>query len=132
MAFREALEHILEPEFRIVASVGDGKALIEAAQASSPDVIIADISMPVLNGIQAVRRLKAAQPNARVIFLTVHEEAAFVAEAKKSGARGFVLKRCAASDLIPAIREVLRGSPFVCSTSLEEPPCSAPPVRPPS
>jgi DNA-binding NarL/FixJ family response regulator len=119
VAFREALQEFLEPEFSIVGSVGDGQALVEAAHALAPDVIITDISMPVLNGLQAVRRLKTAQLDALVIFLTVHEEPAFVMEAGKNGARGYVLKRCAPSDLIPAILEVLQGRPFVCSSALE-------------
>jgi DNA-binding NarL/FixJ family response regulator len=124
-AFQEALRKFLEPHFQIVASVGDGKALVEAAQALTPDVIIADISMPVLNGLQAVRRLKAVQPNARILFLTVHEEPAFVTEAEKSGALGYVLKRCAPSDLIPAIRKVLQGSSFICPSAPEPQPLSA-------
>jgi CheY-like chemotaxis protein len=119
-AFRDALQKFLEPEFRIVASVGDGQALIEAAQALAPNVIIADISMPVLNGIQATRRLMVHRPSARVIFLTVHEEPAFVAEAKRSGARGYLLKRRAPDYLIPSIREVLQDGAFVCPTVLGE------------
>jgi DNA-binding NarL/FixJ family response regulator len=118
-AFLEGLRRLLEPEFRIAESVGDGRALVEAAQARSPDLIVADISMPLLNGFQALRRLKVAQPNARVIFLTVHEEPAFVSEAMKSGAQGYVLKRCAPFHLIPAIRAVLQGSLFVCPAPVE-------------
>lgn len=113
-AFLKELRKLLEPEFKIAQSVGDGKALIEAAQTLTPDLIVADISMSHFNGFQALRRLKAALPNARVIFLTVHEEPAFVAEARKSGALGYVFKRRAPSDLIPAIRAILKGGPFVC------------------
>ena len=118
--FREALQKFLEPTFRIVASVGNGQELVEAAQALAPDVIIADVSMPLLDGLHAVRRIRVNQPDARVVFLTVHEEPAFLLEAEKSGAVGYVLKRCAASDLIPAIRAVLQGSLFIRSPALEE------------
>ena len=124
-ALREGVQKLLEPEFEILASVGDGQSLIEAAQTLTPDLIISDISMPLLNGLQATRRLIALQPKARVIFLTVHEEAAFVAEANKSGALGYVVKRCAASHLIPAIREVLQGRSFVGHTSCNDPPASS-------
>ena len=113
-ALRESVQKLLESEFLIAATVGDGQALLEAAQALTPDLIIADISMPLLDGFQAIRRLKTIQPNARIVFLTIHEEAPFVAEARKIGAVGYVLKRCAPSDLIPAIREVLEGGAFVC------------------
>jgi DNA-binding NarL/FixJ family response regulator len=118
-AFLQDLQKHLEPEFEILASVADGQALIEAAQLLHPDVMITDISMPLLNGFQATRQLMAAQPNARVIFLTIHEEPAFAAEARRSGGLGYVLKRRAAVDLIPAIREVLQGGQFVCPTAVE-------------
>lgn len=118
----------LEPWFNIVASVADGQALVTEAQALAPDLIIADVSMPLLNGFQATRRLRAAQPNSRVLLLTVHEESAFLAEARKSGALGYVLKRSAASDLLAAIREVLQGRPYV-SPSAQTPLPPNPPAR---
>jgi len=113
-AFRKALEKFLGPHYTIAGSVGDGLALVEAARVFDPDLIIADISMPVLNGIQAVRQIMSSQPNARVIFLTVHEEPAFVLESQKTGALGYLLKRSLTDQLMPAIREVLHGDPFVC------------------
>jgi len=73
--------------------------------------------MEGLSGIRAARQLKSEQPNARIIFLTVHDESAFVAEAHKVGALGYVIKRSADSDLIPAIREALQGRPFVSSAA---------------
>jgi len=118
-ALRESVQKLLESEFRIVASVGDGQALLEAAQALTPDLIIADISMPFLDGFQAIRRLKAIQPNARIIFLTVHDERPFVAEAMKIGASGYVVKRFAHLDLVPAVREALRGGSFISATARE-------------
>ena len=120
MLFRGTLQKFLEPHYTIAGSVGDGLALLEAARALDPDVIIADISMPVLNGIQAVRQLMSAQPDARVIFVTVHEEPAFVMEGQRSGALGYLLKRDVANQLIPAIREVLQGNPFICPGLLNE------------
>jgi DNA-binding NarL/FixJ family response regulator len=116
------LQKFLEPEFNILASVGDGLSLIEAAHALLPEVIVTDISMPRLNGMQAVRRVKLSQPACRVIFLSVHEEPAFAAEARKIGAVGYLLKRYVSAELIPAIHAVLEGSAFVCSALPEDPP----------
>jgi DNA-binding NarL/FixJ family response regulator len=130
-AFRKALEMFLEPWCHVVASVADGRALVTEAQALTPDLIIADVSMPLLNGIQATQRLRAAQPKARVILLTVHEESAFLREALRSGALGYVLKRTAANDLLPAIHEVLQERPFV-SPSIQAPPLDSPPTEPPT
>jgi len=118
----QALQTLLGSEFEIMASVGDGYALIEAAAAHEPDVIVADISMPLLSGLRAARQLKKNQPNIRVVFLTVHEEPAFVAEAKKLGASGYVVKRFADSDLIPAIHKVLQGGSFISAVLQESRP----------
>jgi DNA-binding NarL/FixJ family response regulator len=119
-AFLDGLRQLLEPEFRILDCVGDGRALITAARALAPDVILTDISMPYLSGIQAARQIKAIRPSARVIVLTVHEERAFAVQAERCGVLAYVLKRRAAWDLIPAIRAVIDGSPFICPASLEE------------
>jgi DNA-binding NarL/FixJ family response regulator len=113
-----AVTKLLEQEFEVVACVHHGHALIEAAKLLNPDVIVSDISMPLLSGFHAVRRIKAERPDARVIFLTVHTEPAFVAEAQRMSALGYVFKQCIPSHLIPAIREVLQDRSFVC-TSLQ-------------
>ena len=113
----ESVQKLLESEFHVVACVSDGYKLIEAAKLFVPDLIVTDISMEGLSGIHAARRLKSEQPNARIIFLTVHDESAFVSEARKVGALGYVIKRSADSDLIPAIREVLQGRSFVSSAA---------------
>jgi DNA-binding NarL/FixJ family response regulator len=118
-ALLEGVQKLLEAEFEIVASVRDGYALIEAAKSLGPDVIVTDISMPLFNGLRAVRHLKKNQPNARIIFLTVHDERPFVAEALKVGASGYVVKRSAHLDLLPALREVLRGGSFVSAAAQE-------------
>lgn len=112
-AVLEGVRRLVESEFRVVATVSDGQALLAAADRCKPDVILADISMPLLNGFEAARRLKAATPSARIIFLTVHEERTVVTEALELGVNGYVVKRSAAQDLLPAIREVLAGRCFV-------------------
>lgn len=120
VAFRTSLEEFLEPHFTIAGSVGDGLAMVEAAQALEPDVVIADIRMPVLNGIRAVRQLISCRPDARVIFLTFYEDPVFVTEARKTGALGYVPKRTAADHLIAAIHEVLEGRVFICPGLLDD------------
>jgi DNA-binding NarL/FixJ family response regulator len=112
-AFLENVRTLLKPEFETLASVGNGQALVETAQELKPDLIITDVSMPTLSGFQAARRLKAIHPGLRILFLSVHEDAVFITEAKRIGARGYVLKRCADSCLLPAVREALRDGSFV-------------------
>jgi DNA-binding NarL/FixJ family response regulator len=111
--FLHALQTLLTSEFDIVASVGDGHALIEAAAVHKPDLIVTDISMPLLSGLRAARQLRRDQPSIPIIFLTIREEPAFVAEAQKLGASGYVVKRSAASDLMLAMRTVLLGGSFI-------------------
>lgn len=115
LALLQSVERLLQAEFTVLGAVNDGCALLEAAKALTPDLVITDISMPGLSGIRAARQLRADQPDARIIFLTVHDDPAFIAEAKKIGALGYVVKQSAASDLLPAIREVLQGRSFVSS-----------------
>lgn len=112
-AMLERVRRLLQSEFRIVGAAPDGEALLAAAERLKPDVILADISMPILNGFEAARRLKSSSPEARIIFLTVHEEPTVVTEALEIGVKGYVIKRSAAQDLIAAIREVLQGRSFV-------------------
>src|SRR5258708_27111004 len=104
----EGLATLLKDRFDLVGTVGDGSALIDAARKLRPDVIIADIAMPVLSGLQALRRLKAAKNGAKVIFLTMHADAELATEAFRAGASGYVLKHSAGEELITAIREVLQ------------------------
>jgi DNA-binding NarL/FixJ family response regulator len=103
---------MLTPDFEIVGAVSDGKCLVAEAQKLLPDVMIVDIFMPGLNGMDAVRELKKRQVTGHVIFLTVYEDAAFVEEAQALGAMGYVLKTSADRDLIPAIHEALQGRFF--------------------
>ena len=109
----EGIKLMLEPEFELVGSVEDGQALLAAAKTLKPDVILLDISMPVLNGIDAARRLRKLLPSAKLIFVTMHADSDYVAEAFRAGAMGYLLKRAAASELLTAIREVLKGNHYV-------------------
>ena len=105
----EGIRLMLEPEFDLVGSVEDGQALLAAAKTLKPDIILLDISMPVLNGIDAARRLRKLLPSAKLIFLTMHADSDYVAEAFRAGAMGYLLKRAAASELITAIRDSTEG-----------------------
>jgi DNA-binding NarL/FixJ family response regulator len=109
----EGIRLLLQPEFELVGSVEDGQALLAAARTLKPDVILLDISMPRLNGIDAARRLRKLLPSARLIFLTMHADADYVAEAFRAGAMGYLLKRAAASELLTAIHAVLKGNHYV-------------------
>lgn len=109
----EGFRKLLEPEFELVGTVEDGRALLEAAPKLQPDVILLDISMPLLNGIDAARRLKKMMPDVKLIFVTMHADPAYVTEAFRVGATGYVLKRSAAADLLQAVRAVLNGHYYV-------------------
>jgi DNA-binding NarL/FixJ family response regulator len=111
---------ILEGEFQIVGTAENGVGVLEFAPGLSPDVLVLDISMPLLTGIEAALRLREAGSRARVIFLTVHEDLDFVEAALSAGAVGYVLKPSIATDLVPAIRKALEGSTFI-SPSLQLP-----------
>ncbi len=110
------LTDLLEPEFKIIAVVGDGQSLIETAKSLQPDLIITDISMPVLSGIEAVRKIIQSTPQTKIIFLTVHTDPDYVQEALESGAMGYVFKSRLVSDLQPAIDKVLKGRTYVSSS----------------
>ncbi len=109
----DGLRSILEPEFEIVGAVADGRALLAAAETLRPDVIISDISMPLLNGLEAARQIKKSDPRARIIFLTVHPDVTFAQEALQAGASGYLLKNSPAAELITAIQEVLKGRVYL-------------------
>jgi len=109
----EGLRGILDPEFEIVGAVEDGRALVAEAQRLKPDVVVADISMPGLNGMDATRRIKKMDPHIKIVFLTMHSEASYAASGFDAGASGFVLKHSAPQELITAIREAMRGHTYV-------------------
>ncbi len=105
--------HLLQNEFEVVGAVNDGQALLEAASKLRPDVVVLDISMPIMNGLEAADRLRETGSKAKVVFLTVHEEPEFVQESLASGALCYVVKPRLCSDLVPAIKEALANRSFV-------------------
>jgi len=111
--FSQGLQSLLEDEFDLVGAVGDGQALVEAANRLQPDVIVVDISMPVMNGFDAVRQLKKEGVTAKIIFLTMHADDRLLAEAFRCGGYGYVLKQSAGEELIAGIRQVLAGRKYV-------------------
>ena len=109
----EGLKKLLEPEYDVVGTVEDGRALIAAVAELQPDVVVADISMPHLNGIEAVRQIKEKSPRIKVVMLTMHHDAQYAVRAFEAGASGFVLKASASNELITAIGEAIRGKTYV-------------------
>ena len=109
----EGLKALLEPEYQLVRIVEDGRALLEAADKLMPDVVVADVSMPLLNGIEATRLLKRQNPDLVVVFLTMHMDVAYAAGAFDAGASGYVLKHSAPSELLTAIACALKGHTYV-------------------
>lgn len=107
------LRTLLQPEFEVVATVEDGQALVEAAEALSPDVIVTDIAMPILDGIAASIEILRRNPTARIVFVTVHCDPVMIARALAAGAFGYVLKVAAGDELVPAVRAALRGERHV-------------------
>jgi DNA-binding NarL/FixJ family response regulator len=110
------LTDLLEPEFKVIAVVGDGQSLIEMAESLQPDLIITDISMPILSGIEAAKRILTSTPQTKIIFLTVHTDPEFVQAALELGAVAYVFKSRLVSDLRLAIGEVLEGRTYVASS----------------
>jgi DNA-binding NarL/FixJ family response regulator len=111
--FVQGLQSFLEDEFELVGTVSDGQDLAEAARNLDPDVIVVDISMPVMNGLDAVRQLVNEGTSAKIVFLTMHADEQLMAEAFRCGGSGYVLKQSAGEELITAIRQVLAGHEYV-------------------
>ena len=109
----EGLKGLLDPDYEYLGAVEDGRQLVAEADRLEPDVIIADISMPLLNGIEAARQILKNRPRSRIIFLTMHSDVAYAMEAFRAGAAGYLLKRSAAAELVTAIEEVLKGGVYV-------------------
>ena len=112
----EALKSLLEEEFELLAVVEDGRQLVETARRVRPDVIVADITMPHLNGIDALTQLRRDNPDVRVVFLTMHKDATYARRALDAGARGYVLKHSAPAELVLAVRAALEGNTFITPT----------------
>ena len=110
---RDTVVRLLKQDFDVVDAVANGKALLEAAVRLNPDVCVLDISMPLLNGIDAAMHLKHSHSSAQVILLTIHNDSDSVSAAFRSGAKGYVFKTRMAADLVVAVREVLAGRKFL-------------------
>jgi DNA-binding NarL/FixJ family response regulator len=110
---RGAFEKLLADECDIIGQVSDGRSLVAAAEKLKPDLIVLDIMMPVLNGLEAGRQIKQRLRNVKLVFVTMNEDADLAVEAFRSGASGYLLKRSAASELAAAIREVMQGRSYV-------------------
>jgi DNA-binding NarL/FixJ family response regulator len=111
--FCNLLRELLQPEYEVVGSVSDGRELLKAAETLQPDVVLLDIGMPSLNGLDAGRRLKEANPKVKLIYLTMNNNVEYAREALHAGASAFVLKNSQTSHLLQAIRGALRGISYV-------------------
>ena len=111
--FAQGIESLLQEEFELLGRAGNGQELVDATLRWQPDMIVVDISMPILNGFDAVRKIKEHGIAPKIIFLTMHDDATLLAEAFRCGASGYVLKSAAGEDLVNAIREVAQGRDYV-------------------
>jgi DNA-binding NarL/FixJ family response regulator len=113
-ALLEATTALLKPQFDVVGTATNGAALVSEALRLCPDVIVADITMPVLSGIDATHRLRKSAPSAKIVFLTIHSEEQFMKACMAEGALGYVLKSHMKAHLIPAIQAALDGQSYIC------------------
>lgn len=113
MLVADGLTALLRDDFELVGRASDGRELVDAARRLQPDVVVTDISMPVLNGIDALRELKRVAPGARVVVVTMHADPHLAAEAMRAGAMGYVLKHSAGGELLQAVREVVGGRVYI-------------------
>jgi len=112
----EACRKLLESEYDVVGTVSNGRALVRAAAELKPHLIIVDVAMPLLNGLDAGQQVKEFLPSVKLVFLTMNHDADLAAEAFRRGASGYLLKTCAASELTIAVREVLKGKSYLSPT----------------
>lgn len=116
----EGLRRVLDhPGFEIVGVVNDGRSLLRAAQDIQPDIIITDVTMPLLNGIEAVRQIRKDNRSVKIVFLTMHPDVTFATEALAAGASGYVLKNSAGEELATAVREAMKGCVYVTKSIAE-------------
>jgi len=116
----EAIKRLLEPEYQVVSVVADGRLLLREAASLKPDVVIVDLNMPILNGIDASKQLKAINPAMKIIVLTMNEDAEIAAETLRTWASGYLLKKSAGSELVKAVQEVVRGGKYVTPALREQ------------
>ncbi len=112
----ELCKNLLESEFEVVGIVRDGRSLLRVASKERPDVIVVDIAMPVLNGLDAAEQIKKMLPTTKLVFLTMNCDAEVAAEAFRRGASAYLVKTCAASEIVAAVRDVLRGKTYLSPT----------------
>ena len=112
---RNTILHLVENDYEVVGTVGDGRALIDAAAELEPEIGVFDISMPIVNGIEAAIQIRKQGSQMKIVFLTVNEDTDFIDAAFDAGASGYVVKRQMASDLLTAIHEALEGRTFISS-----------------
>jgi DNA-binding NarL/FixJ family response regulator len=115
----DALKGVLEPKFEVVGTVRDGRALLQEAAKLQPEVVVVDVAMPELNGLDAARQIKHNMPNVKVVFMTMNEDPELVGEAFRAGASAFLLKQAAAFELTDAIDKVLKGGSYVTPRAAE-------------
>jgi DNA-binding NarL/FixJ family response regulator len=120
VVFTDGIVQLFQSRFDVVGTVADGSLLLDAVARLHPDVIVMDISMPKLSGLEALRQLKANQDPTKVIFLTMHAEAKLAAEALRVGAKGFLVKESSGAELINAVNAVLQGRTYLTSALTEE------------
>jgi DNA-binding NarL/FixJ family response regulator len=120
MLIADLCKKLLEPGFDVVGTVSDGRALVRKSAELRPDIIIVDVAMPVLNGLDASEQVKEILPEVKVVFLTMNSQTEVAAEAFRRGASAYLLKTCAASELLTAVREVLRGRSYMSRTLPKE------------
>jgi DNA-binding NarL/FixJ family response regulator len=109
----EACKKLLDPEYEVVGIVSDGRAAIQAAMETKPNVVLIDIGMPLLNGLDAGQQIKTAMPTTKLVYLTMNTDVELAAEAFRRKASGYLLKSCAASELLVGLRIVLRGGTYI-------------------
>ncbi len=111
--FADGVRRLLEKDYEVVGSVSDGRLLLEETKRLRPDVVIADISMPSLNGIDAARQLRAADKRLKIVLLTMHEDVTLASRAFEAGVSGYLLKHSASEELLTALKEVLTGRTYI-------------------
>jgi len=109
----EAFRKLLEPQYEVVATVADGRALLDVASRVRPDVIVVDVGMPLLNGLAAGQRLKKSMPKVKLVYVTMNEDPDVAAEAVESGASVYLLKSSAAEELLKGIHQALKGGSYI-------------------